>query len=166
MYLNVSNYFSQDHDFHGIMASFPGTMSISPHPIYTKPRTARAYISFSIFLLIKIRQNRLSKRMIQDNYLSFHSSFSFSLKKKKSCFFFFLIWTIFNVFTEFFTILLLFYVLDFWLQGMWNLGSPTRDWTHITCLWRKSLNHWTSGEVPTWALQRSSATSLPKVLSK
>ena len=121
-----------------------------PPPIYTKPRTARAYISFSRFLLIKIRQNWLSKWMIQDNYLSFHSSFSFSFFFKKGFLFFcFLMWTIFKVFTDFFTILLLFYVLDFWLQGMWNLGSPTRDWTHITCLQRQSLKHWTSGEVPT-----------------
>ena len=35
--------------------------------------------------------------------------------------------TIFKVFTEFVTILLLFYVLVFWPQGMWDLSSPTRD---------------------------------------
>ena len=28
---------------------------------------------------------------------------------------------------EFVTLLLLFYVLVFWLRGMWVLGSPTRD---------------------------------------
>ena len=39
-------------------------------------------------------------------------------------FFFFLIWTIFKVFIEFVTILLLFYVLVFWLQGI--LGSGTQ----------------------------------------
>ena len=33
-------------------------------------------------------------------------------------FFFFLMWTSFKVFTEFVTILSLFYVLDFWLWGM------------------------------------------------
>ena len=33
---------------------------------------------------------------------------------------------IFQVFIEFVMILLLFYVLDFWLQGMWDLSSPTR----------------------------------------
>ena len=43
--------------------------------------------------------------------------------------FFFLMWTVFKVFTEFVTILLLFYVLVFWLQGMWELSSPTRDQT-------------------------------------
>ena len=38
----------------------------------------------------------------------------------------FLMWTIFKVFTEFVTILLLAYVLVFWLLGMWDLSSPTR----------------------------------------
>ena len=33
-------------------------------------------------------------------------------------FFFFLMWTIFKVFIEFVTTLLLFYALVFWLQGM------------------------------------------------
>ena len=32
-------------------------------------------------------------------------------------------WTIFKVFIEFVTILLLFYVLVFWPQGMWDLSS-------------------------------------------
>ena len=41
--------------------------------------------------------------------------------------FFFLMWTIFKVFTEFVTILLLFYVLVFWPRGTWDLSSPTRD---------------------------------------
>jgi len=36
----------------------------------------------------------------------------------------FLIWTIFKVLIEFATILLLFYVLVFWTQGMWDLSSP------------------------------------------
>ena len=42
---------------------------------------------------------------------------------------FFLMWTIFKVFIEFVTILLLFYVLVFWQRGMWDLSSPTRDQT-------------------------------------
>ena len=33
-------------------------------------------------------------------------------------------WAIFNVFTEFVTILLLFYVLVFWLRDTWDLNSP------------------------------------------
>ena len=37
-------------------------------------------------------------------------------------FFFFLMWTIFKVFIEFVTILLLFYVVVFWLPGMWILA--------------------------------------------
>ena len=43
------------------------------------------------------------------------------------CVFFFLMWTTFNIFIEFVTILLLFYVLVFWPGGMWDLNSPTRD---------------------------------------
>ena len=38
-----------------------------------------------------------------------------------------LTWTIFKVFIEFVTILLLFYVLVSWPQGMWNLDPLTRD---------------------------------------
>ena len=60
----------------------------------------------------------------------------------------FLMWTIFKVFIEFVTILLLFYVLVFWSQGMWDLSSPTRDRTHTPCIGRQSLNHWTAREVP------------------
>ena len=36
----------------------------------------------------------------------------------------------------------------FWLQGMWDLSSPTRDQTHTRCIRRESLNHWTTREVP------------------
>ena len=57
-------------------------------------------------------------------------------------------WTIFKVFIECVTILLLFHVLVFWLQGMWDLSSPTRDRNHTPCIARWSLNHWTAGDVP------------------
>ena len=30
---------------------------------------------------------------------------------------------------------------------MWNLSSPTRDWTHTRCIGRWSLNHWTIREI-------------------
>ena len=60
----------------------------------------------------------------------------------------FLTWTIFKVFTEFITILLLFYVLVFWLRGLWDLQSPTRDGTHAPCIGWPSLNHWATREVP------------------
>ena len=33
-------------------------------------------------------------------------------------------------------------------QGMWDLSSLTRDWTHIPCTARWILNHWTAREVP------------------
>ena len=42
-------------------------------------------------------------------------------------FFFFLMWTIFKVPVKFVTTLLLFYVLVFWPQGIWDLSSLTRD---------------------------------------
>ena len=29
----------------------------------------------------------------------------------------------------------------FWSQGMWDLGSPTRAWTHTPSFRRRSLNH-------------------------
>ena len=35
-------------------------------------------------------------------------------------------WTIFKVFIEFVTIMLLFHVLDFWPQGTWDLSPLTR----------------------------------------
>ena len=63
-------------------------------------------------------------------------------------FFFFLMWTIFKVFIEFVTVLLLFYVLVFSPQGMWDLSSPTKDRTCTPCIRRQSLNHWTAREVP------------------
>ena len=43
-------------------------------------------------------------------------------------------WTIFKVFIEFVTILLLFYILVFWPQVMWDLRSLTTDQTHSSCI--------------------------------
>ena len=58
-------------------------------------------------------------------------------------------WTIFKVFIEFATILILFYVLNFFVpRGMWDLSSSTRDQTHAPCFGRQSRNHWTAREVP------------------
>ena len=48
-------------------------------------------------------------------------------------------WTIFKVFIEFVTIMLLFCVLTFWLQGMWDLSSPTRNQTCTPCIERPVL---------------------------
>ena len=36
----------------------------------------------------------------------------------------------------------------YWLHGMWDLSSPTRDQTCIPCIARWILNHWTTREVP------------------
>ena len=54
----------------------------------------------------------------------------------------------FLVFIEFVTALLLFNVLAFWPRGMWDLSSPTRDWTCSPCFGRGNCNHWTAKEVP------------------
>ena len=61
----------------------------------------------------------------------------------------FKMWTIFKVFIESVTTLLLFYVLAFWLGGMWGPSSPTRDQILLAPFTgRRSLNHWTTKEVP------------------
>ena len=41
-----------------------------------------------------------------------------------------------KVFTEFVTILFLFYLLVFWPLGMWDLSSWTRDGTHTSLYWK------------------------------
>ena len=46
-----------------------------------------------------------------------------------------------KAFTEFVTILLQLYVLDFWPWGLWNGSSPTRDSTCTPSIGRQSLNH-------------------------
>ena len=55
------------------------------------------------------------------------------------------------------TILFLFYVFVFWPCSVWDLSSPTRDWTHTPCIGRQSLNHCTARKIPPllevcWAL--------------
>ena len=52
------------------------------------------------------------------------------------------------VFIEFVTVLLLFYVLNFWLWGMWDFSSPTRAQTQNASIGRWSLNHWATSKVP------------------
>ena len=47
--------------------------------------------------------------------------------------------TIFKVFIEFVTSLLLFYVLVLWLQGIWDISSLTRNETHTLTLEGKVL---------------------------
>ena len=54
---------------------------------------------------------------------------------------------IFKVFIEFVTISLLFYVLVFWLQVMWDPGSLTRGRTHTLCAGNRSPHHWTTMDV-------------------
>ena len=71
---------------------------------------------------------------------------------KLSFFFFFLMWTVFKVFIEFVTILLLFYVLVFRPRGIWDLSTPTRDGTLTHCIGRQTPNYWTTREVPKLSL--------------
>ena len=42
----------------------------------------------------------------------------------------------FKVFMEFVTILLLFFALDFWPRGMWDISFLIRDQTHISFIRR------------------------------
>ena len=56
-------------------------------------------------------------------------------------------WAIFQVFIEFVTIIFLFYILVFWLRGMWALRSLTRDQTGNPHFGRQNLNHWTTREI-------------------
>ena len=67
----------------------------------------------------------------------------------KRCFFkyFFLDGDHFKVY-EFVTILLLFYVLVFQPQGIWELSFSARDQILTPCLGRRSLNHWTIRDIP------------------
>ena len=81
-------------------------------------------------------------------------------------FFYVCVWTIFKVFIEFVTILLLFYVLVYWPRGVWHLSSLTRDWTCTPCIGRQSFNHWTTREAPTQCLRSQVCrdwSRLPKV---
>ena len=82
-------------------------------------------------------------------------------------FFFFLMWTIFQVFSEFLSILLLFHVLVFWPRGKWDLRSPARDWTGTPGIGRQNLNHSSTRKSLStlfcWCLLASRASSfLPK----
>ena len=38
---------------------------------------------------------------------------------------------------------------------LWDLSSPTRDRTHVPCIGRRILNHWTTREVPLIRLLRA-----------
>ena len=42
----------------------------------------------------------------------------------------------FKAFIEFATTLLLFYVLVFWPQGMWDVSFPTKNQTHSPLHWK------------------------------
>ena len=71
----------------------------------------------------------------------------------------------YTFFTEFVTILLLFCVLAFQLQGMCDLSSLTSDQTHTPSL-EAHLNHWTAREVPKGALIQASIQPTKKTFKK
>ena len=78
---------------------------------------------------------------------------------------FFFWWTIFKVFLEFVTILLLFYVLVSWLSAVWDLRPLTGDWTCRPSIGRWSLNHWTTRNVPFYPfLSASYCIDIPNIL--
>ena len=79
-------------------------------------------------------------------------------------FFFFLMWTIFQVFIEFITILFLFYILL--ILASRNVEKiPTKDWTPASCTGRQSLNHRTAREVPVSCISKSPAGKWWSILS-
>ena len=55
--------------------------------------------------------------------------------------------TIYKVFIEFVTTLLLFCVLVFWHQGMWGSKIPDQKLNCTPYIGRQSLDHWTTKEV-------------------
>ena len=69
-------------------------------------------------------------------------------------------WTIFKIFIEFVSVLLLIYICVYiyihiyiyWPRGIWDLGSSPRDWNCTPCIGRWSLNHWTTREVSSMEL--------------
>ena len=66
-----------------------------------------------------------------------------------------LMWTIFKIFIECVTILFLFYVLVFWLRGIWDLSFPTRDQTCTPYSGRQSLKPLDHQADPSfWALSQ------------
>ena len=67
-------------------------------------------------------------------------------------YYYFFICTKLKVFIEFVAILLLFYVLYFWLQGMGDLSSPTRGRTHSPGIGRQNLNRWTTRGLLEWVV--------------
>ena len=56
-------------------------------------------------------------------------------------------WTIFKVLNQSVTILLVFHVLFFWLQGMCDLSSQPGTEPTFPALEGDILNHWTTREV-------------------
>ena len=53
-----------------------------------------------------------------------------------------------KVFIKFVTVLLLFYILDFWPGGMWDLSSLPRDQTHLPAPENEVLTSGPPGRAP------------------
>jgi len=47
---------------------------------------------------------------------------------------------------------------------MWDFSSPARDQTHVLCIGRPILSHWTTREVPVFLLSYKAASVVVGVL--
>ena len=72
-------------------------------------------------------------------------------------FFFFLIWTVFEVLLNLLQCSICFMFWFFWPWDMWDISSLTRNWTYTSCIGRWSLNHWTAREVLIHTFKRFSS---------
>ena len=55
-----------------------------------------------------------------------------------------------------------FLYLFFCPRGMWDLSSPTREWTFTPRIQRRSLNHWTTRRVPAHLVSIKSFTQIAR----
>ena len=54
--------------------------------------------------------------------------------------------------------------LQLWHMNMWDLSSPTRDWTSVSSIGRRILNHWTTREAPPWAFISKSSCCIDRIM--
>ena len=85
-----------------------------------------------------------------------------TLKKKKAyslfgkeIYLFFEVYHIKSFYWICYTITSVVSVLVFWSQGMWDLGSLTREWTAPSCIGKQSPSYWTAKEIPSTTFDSS-----------
>jgi len=102
----------------------------------------RYFIINHYFIILNLTWSRLRFQPLVNYHLTcIHLLMPKSLQ---SFFFFFFFdvdhfWSLYSVCYNIVSVL----CLVFWPWGMWDLSFPNRDWTHIPCIGRGSLNHWT-----------------------